>query len=401
MAKKRIRLSIMKRNIDFLAVASFGALIVATMILFKVSNDFGAHRSILEQNLNRGSFPVPPIYYALLYIFSFGIASGKTAFLAIVFLASTFIGLKYLVTRRLVGQIAFPEAFHNRNELLGKLKVNTLIRILSLSLIVITPLSFGRGLYLGKIGINVWHNSTIIAEFPFALLLFLISWKYLTKRESVRFSHLLLLIILVILIKPSYFLAFTVAFPLMSLMNHYSSHKRLKIDWQVILVVIVGLLVLFFQYVRIYGENSEHFLIHSGQKVQLMIAPFRTWRIHSSNIPFDLLMSIFYPLAFLIAYWKDIRKDQGYWYATLTFLVGLLVAILFIEAGPRDFHANYFWTVIICNYILFAYSASMNLRFILARSRLLKKDYVLGGIFTAHVISGIYYIINLYVLKSF
>jgi uncharacterized membrane protein YgdD (TMEM256/DUF423 family) len=132
-----------------------------------------------------------------------------------------------------------------------------------------------------------------------------------------------------------------------------------------------------------------------------MIAPFRVWQIHSKNIFIDLLMSIFYPFAFLIAYRKEIKQYRGYLYAVLTFIVGLLVAILFVESGPRDFHANYFWTAIIANYILFAYSAALNLRLIALRSRFLIKDHILLIIFGAHVFSGFYYIINLYILKSF
>jgi len=137
------------------------------------------------------------------------------------------------------------------------------------------------------------------------------------------------------------------------------------------------------------------------RETKLMIDPFRVWSIHSKNILFDLLMSILYPLAFLIVYWKEIKQYKGYLYSILTFAVALLIAILFIESGPRDFHANYFWTSYIANYILFLYSAALNLRLILMRTHFLVKDYVLASIFGAHFLSGIYYIINLYVLKSF
>jgi hypothetical protein len=248
-------MNLLKKNLDFFGVFALGAMIVATLIFFNVSNDFGAHRSILDESLRAGSFPVPPVYYALLYVFSFGLASGKIIFLAIVFLAGFFIGLKYMVTKYLVKSIDLPEVKYSSLKIFRNLKVETLIKILSFCLIIITPLAFGRSLYLGKIGINVWHNSTIIAEFPFALLLFIFSEKYLQNKETIKYRNLLLLICLVILIKPSYFLAFAVAFPLMNLINNYSSLKRIKIDWQVIVAVLFGLFVLFLLYIRIYGMN--------------------------------------------------------------------------------------------------------------------------------------------------
>lgn len=394
-------MNLIKKNIDFFLIAAAGALIVATMILFNVSNDFGAHRGILEQNLKAGSFPAPPIYYALLYVFSLGLASGKIIFLAIVFLMGVFIGLKYLVTKYVVGAIALPGVNDSGLKLFGNLKTETLIKILSFCLIIITPLSFGRSLYLGKIGINIWHNSTIMAEFPFALLLFYFSEKYLLERETIKFRNLLIFMCLAILIKPSYFMAFALAFPLMNLIHNYSGLKRIKIDWQVIITVLVGLLVLFLMYLKIYGVNIVTPASVSSQQTKLMVAPFYVWQIHSKNILFDLLMSIFYPIVFLIAYRKELKKYKGYFYAVLTFLIGLLIGILFVESGPRDFHGNFFWTSIIANYILFLYSVSLNFRFILLRSRFLIKDYILFSIFAAHFLSGLYYIISLYINKSF
>lgn len=391
----------LKKYKEFFFIAAMGMTIVATMIYFKVSNDFGAHRTILEKSLNAGSFPVPPIYYGLLYLISFGLASGKIIFVTISLLAGFFIGLKYLVTRHIVSQIALKDTYQYGSKLFKKISLDNLIKILSFSMIILTPLSFGRSLYLGKIGINIWHNSTIIAEFPFALMLFYFSEKYLIKKEAVKYYNLLFLVCLVILIKPSYFLAFSVAFPVMNLIINYSITKRIKIDWQVILVVLTGLLLLFLQYIRIYGMNIVDSAAVTPRETKLMIDPFRVWSIHSKNILFDLLMSILYPLAFLIVYWKEIKQYKGYLYSILTFAVALLIAILFIESGPRDFHANYFWTSYIANYILFLYSAALNLRLILMRTHFLVKDYVLASIFGAHFLSGIYYIINLYVLKSF
>lgn len=390
-----------RKNIDFFFMAALGALIISTVIYFNVSNDFGAHRSILEHKLNDDSFPVPPLYYALLYILSFGLASGKIIFLAIVFLAGMFIGLKYLVTRYMVGQIALPGANTPGIELFGKFKTDTIIRVLTFCLMIVTPLSFGKYLYLGKIGINVWHNSTIIAEFPFALMLFMCSGRYLQKRESIRPFNLLLLTCMVILIKPSYFLAFAVAFPLMNLAINYADMKRIKIDLPVILTVFSGLLLLTLLYVKIYGPIVPNTVLATSQGSKLIIAPFRAWQIYSQNIPFDLLMSIFYPFTFLVAYWREVKKDLGYLYAVLTFCIGVLIAIFFFESGLRDFHGNYFWTAIITNYILFLYSASLNLRLVLIRSRFLLKDYLLLGVFGAHLISGLFYIVNLYMRKSF
>jgi hypothetical protein len=282
------------------------------------------------------------------------------------------------------------------------LKLNRIVIFISSCLIIITPLSFGTSLYLGKIGINVWHNDTIIAEWPFALLLFIYSSNYLYYKEKRDFYRIIIFIIVCILIKPSYFLAFIAAFPIMSLISEYIKAKNLKFDIRILLIILIGLTVLFTQYYLIYKLGvSEMPGSNYLQKTVIKINPFYVWKIYSKNIPFDLMMSIMYPVIFIIGYFKKIRHNIGYIYSLITFLIGLLIAILFVEAGPRDFHGNFFWTVIITNYILFAYSISLNVKFILDRNRLLLKDYFLLTIFMAHVISGMYYIISLYILKSF
>lgn len=207
-------------HVDEIIVFCFSGLIISTIIIFQVSNDFGGHRNILVNSLAKGQFPAPPIYYGLLYIFSFGLASSKIIWAATVFLISFFVAMKFSVTKYFVKEIINNRntPFQNKQEL-GYLKLNRIVIIISSCLIIITPLSFGTSLYLGKIGINVWHNSTIMVEWPFALLLFIYSSNYLYNKEKRDFYLIIIFVIICILIKPSYFLAFVAAFPLMSLIS--------------------------------------------------------------------------------------------------------------------------------------------------------------------------------------
>lgn len=402
-----MKLSLGGKNIidylDVIIVFCLSGLIISTIIFFHITNDFGGRRDILINSLAKGQFPAPPVYYGLLYIFSFGLASGKIIFTATVFLISFFVAMKFSVTKYFVRKIMINSnpRFSNRSES-EYLKSNRIVVFISSCLIIITPLSFGTSLYLGKIGINVWHNDTIIAEWPFALLLFIYSSNYLYYKEKRDFYRIIIFTIICILIKPSYFLAFIAAFPIMSLISEYIETKNLKVDNRILLILLIGLMVLFTQYYFIYKMGvSEISGSNNLQKTVIKIIPFYVWKIYSKNIPFDLAMSIMYPVVFIIGYINEVKKNIGYIYSLITFLTGLLIAILFVEAGPRDYHSNFFWTVIITNYILFAYSISLNVKFILDRRRLLIKDYFLLTVFIAHVFSGIYYISNLYILRSF
>ncbi len=78
-------------------------------------------------------------------------------------------------------------------------------------------------MYLGKTVSNVWHNSTIIFLFPFALILFWEEYKIIYKKGYCNKGKILLVFILVVLnalIKPSFLFVFIPASLFLILFNN-------------------------------------------------------------------------------------------------------------------------------------------------------------------------------------
>ncbi len=376
--------------LDYILVFIFGCILIGSILFFNVSNDFITHKELLISCIDAGTFPVPPLYYSLLFLFSFGLLSGETIFLAMVFLIGSAITLKYIATKN------FLKSYIIKNVSLDTGKNSKLhILLLSVSLIVMTPIIVGHNFYLGKIGINVWHNSTLMTEFPFAILLFTFSYNYLVHKDNRAILYILIFQVIGILIKPSYYLTFIPVFSLLILIN------RPLLNFRIVACLLIGFIFFLIEYYFIYQNDLMDNAIYKGMESKIGIAPFKVWSAYSDSILLDFLSSITYPSLFIILYFKQVKLDIGLKFVWGSFIVGLALAILLIENGPRAYHANFFWSVIIANYLLFMYSAAMNFKIIYQRGSFSIKDKSLLFLLVLHFISGIIYIISLFLNKTF
>src|SRR5690606_19096633 len=112
---------------------------------------------VLELHLENGKFPVPPFYYAGLYLM-------KEVF-----------STNYLVNTVLLLSFSVLWKFNLAKKYIGAYN----IRLSDIGMLVLVGMMFffpvylpgidGSKLYLGKFTPTIWHNSTIIFAFPFSL----------------------------------------------------------------------------------------------------------------------------------------------------------------------------------------------------------------------------------------
>jgi len=265
----------------------------------------------------------------------------------------------------------------------------------------------GVRLYLGELSPNVWHNSTVICLFPFAIMLF--SQTIHCVKEGFTFKNSLIVALLVIinaLIKPSYLFAYCclpVAYYL-----YFGFRKEL-----VIICVLIGIVIaiigvetayLFFQESDPYAFKTEN------TKNGIEIDPFYTWDLFSFNMPLSFFSSLLFPLAFLLFYKKSLKNNFALGFAWITFLAALTIFIFFSESGYRKMHGNFMWTVIPATYLLFAVTLgnlfkkinqAQSSNYIALFFQQSWKVNTLIIFFILHVVSGAGYIFKLLYFKSF
>lgn len=204
---------------DIYVVFVIQVLVFASIILFVGYNntDLPAHIEIAQERLvNNDWFSGNFLFYTLLNLFSLLTGNWIVMSIVLCLMLATATTVKYLITKSVLSQY-LPNSF-------------AVYCSFSLLFVYIIPVFaylkiFGiflstNSMYLGYYVPNVWHNSTTIFLFPFAIFLFFLSCKQLECYCFKRNWIITLLVILNVFIKPSFFFVFVCAYPLMLLYKY-------------------------------------------------------------------------------------------------------------------------------------------------------------------------------------
>ena len=275
------------------------------------------------------------------------------------------------------------------------------------SCMVVAPITllapFDGHYYLGYIGINVFHNPTILVLKPFVLLGFYYAVAAVQPelRTGGRKSIVICAIttVLSLAAKPSFIICLL---PAVAITMLYLSIKGQKLDWKLIIygIFMPSALVLTAQYMMAYGTGQSHPVYQGDSKI--IFAPFLVMRLHSGWLLWKFLLSILFPLVVFIAYYKQAVSSRQLMLGWLIFLVGVFYTYFLAESGPRMDQENMRWSAQSAAFLLFFISAV----FVVQQERAAVKSVSLlsrkrvwfcGFIYCMHLASGILFYILQYV----
>ena len=370
-----------------------------------IPTDIQPHASYVV-GIAKGSVPLPAnfLYYLLLYLVSFGkVHSWQMLSLASAVLLGSAVAAKFSITRRI---LARDDAFTLSPPHQGKISPAAAALLLSCMLLVAFSvpmrLFYPQGrFYLGQIPPNVWHNSTTIFLMPFALILFWLSYRQLEQPENTgRIRLILLFCALNIFVKPSFIFPFVVVYPLFMLKRTLRGEGGVRLFLANMTPVLVAGVLTLAMYLLIYAFSFSTIVASQVGKSSVAIQPFFVWRSFSHNMPLSFFLSILYPAAYLLLYPKE-RLDPLLRYAWSLYCVSVLIFILFAETGPRAMHGNFFWQAVVCAYTLFFATTLRFGRRLFSEGRLDWKSAALGICLGVHVVSGMVYLVSLFVRRTF
>jgi len=274
--------------------------------------------------------------------------------------------------------------------------------LIALSMIFIVaipiPTIFVTGCwYIGNFTPNVWHNSTTIFLFPFAIVLFAMSIKQLENFSNRRNLWLLLLVFLNIFVKPSYFFVWVCVYSLFLLIKYGLSSKFFK----GLIPVIVGIVFLFIQYIWIY-----YFFPPTNDEASIIIKPFQSYIFYTPLyiLPWALISSLLFPILYFVLNFKRLYKNSTFLFVFASFFVALIIFILLGETGPREKDLNFYWQIVPTAWLCFYISLVDYLK----NKRQLKQNdslkikinnYLPAVVFAIHIITGVAYL-GMYILTK-
>jgi hypothetical protein len=235
--------------------------------------------------------------------------------------------------------------------------------------------------FWGDISPNVWHNPTGVFAMPFCLLLFHLGWRALQAPGLASMAAAGAAIVLSLLAKPNYVLAFGPCFAIAAFIGWFQGVQagRLtlaKAVGQAAAAFGPGLVVLWLQFRNAFGDASSN---GSG----LIVAPFLAWGMLSKSILFSILLSLAFPLSVAALYPRRVMRDRQLAFAWAVSAVAVTQFALLTETGERLGHGNFRWGCVLANQVLFVVSCEFLLSEPASRSRA-----VAFLVLWLHVLSG-------------
>jgi hypothetical protein len=372
-----------KLFVCLLIVISIVSVFLFRIIINYSIGDSPIHAAFLDIYIPNHSLPCNFLYYLLLW--------GGSLFLSISpFQASIWVlalihVFKYITIRQLVLYIHGREFSGSFHKAIFEFGCFFLVFVFSL-----WPLGFNEQIYIGTIPPNTWHNSTSLLMTPFAIALLIYSDKYLQSYNWRLLPVLLLICLLNLAAKPSFFHSFILIFPFLILWKY----KLTTPTWLIGVVLLIAVIFAFIQYLWLKHDAVLELYVYKGaEQSTIAIQPFAVWRCWTNNFSLALFRSVAYPFIFSLFYFrKAYFTRMGVW-VLLIFIVSLLYFILIVETGPRFAHGNFMWQSIFACLLLFVFTFSVHLKELSLRFFRLKWfDIIIIIIFFLHLTSGILYL---------
>jgi hypothetical protein len=278
----------------------------------------------------------------------------------------------------------------------------------ALALMLIAPVtifSWGeRNLYFGYIPAHVYHNPTQNVLKPFALLFFVCALRvYLTPATLLsppplfwrvgRGVRLILLTFVIglcaTLAKPSFSICLL---PALGAVTLYRLYRRQTVNW-LLLIFGVGApvaLVLAWQY-----------LFHRSGMGGFALDPLMVMdSLSPDSWHWKFVMSLLFPAAVTLAYWRQARTQLDLNLAWLAF--GASAVYLYLLSEPRDWtSANFWWSAQICIFVLLVISTVFFVRQLRAQPRWTWQAVVCALLLVLHVTSGVLWYVAQYDTAGF
>lgn len=272
-----------------------------------------------------------------------------------------------------------------------------------IGLLVLTPVALFHAMdgryYFGYIGINVWHNPTVISAKPFVLLTFLATLAGFPERSELEVKTSIgkiitfaLIVVVGAMAKPSFIMCLLPAVLLLAICRSVLFGQPVR--W-----VYLGA-GLFLPTIGVLAWQSWIYSRYTGG-AHAIFSPLATMSAMSRHLGPKLLLSIVFPVVCYIAWWPAAKSRVRLNLAWLAFIAGLFLTY-FVAETKRTRHGNFLWSAQLALFVLFVESAI----FCIERARVKKPDATYETIksrrtlacamaFAAHVIFGLIYDVHL------
>lgn len=255
--------------------------------------------------------------------------------------------------------------------------------IVSLMILIVGPLNipwYDPIIFSGQGSPNVWHNVTLWAVKPFALLTILFVFKAIEDKSRFSYGLAALFLILSIFAKPSFVIMFLPS--LFIYMLIYKSYRDKDFLNFYIFISLVSISILSYQYVHTFGSSGDSHIVFDFLGV---------WSLSSLNIPISIVLALAFPMFFALSQ-SHILNDKYILISWIQTFIALVYYSCLAQSGKYYADGNFGWSYVLAMSLLYLFSI---VKFFQIYPNMIKiKRYLLLLLLILQVIIGLYFFIK-------
>ena len=154
-----------------------------------------------------------------------------------------------------------------------------LITFITLAIGPFFIMSFSPYIYIGVGSPSVWHNVTLLAVKPFALLSVFFTIRFFASNKLYYFVLALLVVVISIFAKPNFIIIFLPSLVVYMLLKRYFDKLQLQFA---LITILFSIAALAYQFTNEFGEDGKSSVIFDFLGV---------WSLYTPNIAVSILLS--------------------------------------------------------------------------------------------------------------
>lgn len=391
----------LKKYVDVIMVFLLVFSIFFFVVFYAVS-DMSDHAYYAREMLKEGKlFSNNFLMYFLINLFSGFSGTIHSTKVALVLLLSVSNTAKYIIVKK-----AFEPWCHRKQAMFASLALLIVFVVPILFFLNLFGFDLGEDfMYLGYCVPNVWHNSTTLCMMPFAILTYLLSVKQFEDYDKTRNGLITLFVVIGILVKPSFFFVYVVAYPILIFTKY---HWKREFFFSLV-PVLCGCVCVCYEYFTIYTPSTAAGVFdenNSGVVIDIMsLFTVGFWQPRLLK----LCVSLVLPVAFLVVYWKVIFKNREFWFVFTMLVMALGISWCCQETGPRADHGNFSWQVVAAMWFVYYYMLKVILKESVQEGSVVKTETTICPqvlfhsssrtivfllLYSVHVVIGVWYLVR-------
>jgi hypothetical protein len=346
------------------------------ILVFKVDRpDLDLHIGIAEKAIATNNYPVHPIFFFLLELFSFFTHQYP------LFLFAGFIIFSAAQYFKIILSLKILQEYYNRD-------ITFLLFLAVLVLQAAIPIPFfSENFMINSISLNYFHNGTLNVSIPFALAMVLNMMRFLKTEENQYFKMALLFAVLTCLSKPSFLFCFAPVFPFAVLVKRGFALPFLKI-------VLFSTLIVFVIIAQTLYLRTNNFVAFQAkfQFLFLFGSPMNHLRVLAEGFTIGW--------AILLCFHRRIFDDLFTFAAFFFVLLGYFISFSFIDYIDGALAPNFVWQSTIVNYLFVLLAIPL----FIPQTSLLQLNWKSGLcslVLLVHGVCGLIYLKNVCLIKIF